>query len=361
MLGLDVAPLPRRAQSHGPGLLALAISLGLHTAALACFIVFREVTPPVPYAVIAVDLIQAADVVGIPGTAPAGQSQSSLVAKERSVGVTEVVVDPEQTADVSPQDGTAEAIAPPSSNLNPSVEREEKPTRISAQGPTPENTPTRRSVVPEPPGDTSRVAAPPRPPADPLEATSPIPPAPRRKPRHFDRPPDRKLAESAFEKHLTETKETPTRPVDQESVRDATHTGVSRTLARIQQATTRDERKDDAVAALPAAVRSSGLAGNVGDGPGTLPKYSGGGLSNAAPRYPYLARRRGQEGRVVLRVQVTADGEAAAVQLRQSSGYRLLDKAAVEAAKTWRFVPARRGGIAVAGSVEVPVSFKLRD
>jgi len=129
----------------------------------------------------------------------------------------------------------------------------------------------------------------------------------------------------------------------------------------MQQMARLNVRKDDAIAGLPARARSNGHFGNLGDSLGTLPQYSGGGLSNVAPRYPYLARRRGQEGRVVLRVQVTADGEAAAVQLRQSSGYRLLDKAAVEAVKTWRFVPARRGGLAVAGSVEVPVSFKLRD
>lgn len=60
-------------------------------------------------------------------------------------------------------------------------------------------------------------------------------------------------------------------------------------------------------------------------------------------------------------MQVTADGAAAAVRLRQSSGYRLLDEAAVEAVKKWRFVPAIRAGAPVAGSVDVPVSFKLTD
>ena len=63
----------------------------------------------------------------------------------------------------------------------------------------------------------------------------------------------------------------------------------------------------------------------------------------------------------MLRAQVTASGDPAAVRVHQSSGYRLLDAAAVAAVKAWRFVPASRGGIPMAASVDVPVSFKLTD
>lgn len=91
------------------------------------------------------------------------------------------------------------------------------------------------------------------------------------------------------------------------------------------------------------------------------PRYAGGGIANLPPRYPYMARRRGQEGQVLLRVRVTADGNAATVRVRRSSGYPLLDAAAATAARSWRFHPASRGGRPVAGAVDVPVAFTLTD
>ena len=90
-------------------------------------------------------------------------------------------------------------------------------------------------------------------------------------------------------------------------------------------------------------------------------RYSGGGLSNPPPRYPYRARQRGQEGRVILRVRVTASGKPSTVSVRQSSGYRLLDEAALAAVKRWQFTPARQSGVAVAGWLDVPFAFKLTD
>ena len=93
----------------------------------------------------------------------------------------------------------------------------------------------------------------------------------------------------------------------------------------------------------------------------TPPRYNGAGLANPAPRYPYLARRRGQEGRVVLRVRVNPDGWAEAVSIRESSGYHLLDEAALQAVRQWRFLPAQKADLTVAGLVDVPVSFRLTD
>ena len=66
-------------------------------------------------------------------------------------------------------------------------------------------------------------------------------------------------------------------------------------------------------------------------------------LHNPKPEYPWAARRRGEEGRVMLRVRVSAQGTALAVEIAQSSGSALLDEAARDAVLRWRFVPARRG------------------
>ena len=81
---------------------------------------------------------------------------------------------------------------------------------------------------------------------------------------------------------------------------------------------------------------------------------------NPSPVYPELARRRGQEGTVRLLVQVGTDGVVHNLGILHSSGYTLLDEAAVRAVRRWRFKPAfGRGGI-VAGEVIVPVEFRLR-
>jgi protein TonB len=80
-------------------------------------------------------------------------------------------------------------------------------------------------------------------------------------------------------------------------------------------------------------------------------------IDSPAPRYPPAALRRGESGTVVLRVHVGADGVPYAVDLVDSSRSRLLDRAAADAVKRWRFRPAQRGGQAVSGQVQVPISF----
>jgi protein TonB len=89
------------------------------------------------------------------------------------------------------------------------------------------------------------------------------------------------------------------------------------------------------------------------------PKFHAPGLDNPAPRYPPLARRRGIEGEVLLKVKVSAEGEPVAVRVVQSSGTALLDRAARNTVAKWHFRPARRGDTAVAASVEVPLAFRL--
>jgi protein TonB len=64
---------------------------------------------------------------------------------------------------------------------------------------------------------------------------------------------------------------------------------------------------------------------------------------------------------VVLAVVVAADGQPRTVTLHSSSGSPMLDDAALQAVRGWRFVPATRGGHAVEASVEVPVRFSLND
>lgn len=82
-------------------------------------------------------------------------------------------------------------------------------------------------------------------------------------------------------------------------------------------------------------------------------------LNNPPPVYPVKSQRKREQGRVLLRVQVSAQGTAERVAIHASSGHVRLDSAALEAVKRWRFVPARRGDQAVAASVVVPIVFRL--
>ena len=84
-------------------------------------------------------------------------------------------------------------------------------------------------------------------------------------------------------------------------------------------------------------------------------------LTNPKPAYPPEARRRKQQGLVVLNVFITGEGRPQRVEVAQSSGYVLLDEAALTAIKQWQFTPARVGNMAVISQVEVPVRFRLLD
>ena len=83
-------------------------------------------------------------------------------------------------------------------------------------------------------------------------------------------------------------------------------------------------------------------------------------LSNPAPVYPSESLRHGEQGTVLLRVHVSADGRALSVEIEKSSGFPRLDVSAMEAVQTWKFVPAKRGGEPIESWVDVPVIFSLR-
>ena len=75
------------------------------------------------------------------------------------------------------------------------------------------------------------------------------------------------------------------------------------------------------------------------------------------PIYPRLAERRGWTGTVVLLIDVTVDGTVSGVRIESSSGYDILDQAAVTAVRGWRFRPGTLGGQAAALVVRKPIRF----
>ena len=81
-------------------------------------------------------------------------------------------------------------------------------------------------------------------------------------------------------------------------------------------------------------------------------------LSQTAPIYPQDALAAGQEGVVLLRVDLDTRGRIVAVAV-ETGVAPTLDDAAIRAVWTWTFAPATRDGRSIAGRVRVPVRFQL--
>lgn len=88
-----------------------------------------------------------------------------------------------------------------------------------------------------------------------------------------------------------------------------------------------------------------------------LPFYKAAYLDNPPPRYPRLAKDQGWQGRVSVRTHILASGEVGEVRLERSSGHEILDAAAMDAIKGWRFAAARRGDQPVDSWVIIPINF----
>ncbi|KIO49821.1 energy transducer TonB [Nitrosospira sp. NpAV] len=79
-----------------------------------------------------------------------------------------------------------------------------------------------------------------------------------------------------------------------------------------------------------------------------------------APAYPALSRRLGEEGKLVLRVELDENGRISVAQIINSSGFKRLDEAALVAVKTWRCTPPQRNGQPVRAIALQPFNFVLQ-
>ena len=84
-------------------------------------------------------------------------------------------------------------------------------------------------------------------------------------------------------------------------------------------------------------------------------------LNNPAPVYPAMSRRLRETGRVLMDVYILANGQVGEVKLKQSSGFKRLDDAAMQAVKSWKYVPAKRGDEAIPFWYVQPLSFNLTE
>lgn len=112
------------------------------------------------------------------------------------------------------------------------------------------------------------------------------------------------------------------------------------------------------------APRDGRSEGQAADRPGEgigLPFLGPRSVYAPKPNYPERARRENWQGTVLLGVLIGADGEPKRIEIVQSSGFEILDRAAARALERWRFEPARAGQEPMKSHVRVPVIFRLTE
>lgn len=137
--------------------------------------------------------------------------------------------------------------------------------------------------------------------------------------------------------------------VDKDAIEEETHRAAEE--AEIPSSLeTASIQKDDS----PDELQKEGMPPGKGSVEGriigkAIPTY------NPKPHYPGVARRRGYEGKVVLEVEVLATGKVGQIKIAKTSGFEVLDRAALKRVKTWTFRPGRKQ------LVTVPIIFDLKD
>ena len=111
--------------------------------------------------------------------------------------------------------------------------------------------------------------------------------------------------------------------------------------------------------ALPAAGRAPAVVPLQAVRPEVLSLKPSFAQAPQPPRYPAQARRRNQQGVVLLEVRLDARGEQRELTLLRSSGVPSLDQAALTAVAGWRFRAEVRDGQAVPSRVQIPIEFAL--
>ncbi|MCP5451630.1 MAG: energy transducer TonB [Gammaproteobacteria bacterium] len=209
------------------------------------------------------------------------------------------------------------------------------PASVAEIAPVPQTTPSKPESKPEPPKPrrpvvTTKVAKP-REPIRPVAKPKPVKPKP------------------AKPKPVKPKSIQPAEPALDPPVRLAAHHPVS-TPAPPSSMAGGGGLRDGAVGGVSASREAGGAPSTTEAKLRPLP-------GNPQPRYPSLARRRGEEGRVLLRLTVNATGRVEAVSVVHSSGFELLDQEAQRTVARWRFQsPPTERMVA-----QIPITFRLRD
>ena len=115
--------------------------------------------------------------------------------------------------------------------------------------------------------------------------------------------------------------------------------------------------KEKTVSQEQAATKS--VSGDPAAAPVHMPDANASELQNPKPSYPPVSRNKGEQGTVLLKVCVSANGTVDAVEVARTSGYSRLDRAAADTVERWRFHPARKAGQPMALCYQLPIRFSL--
>ncbi len=216
---------------------------------------------------------------------------------------------------IEPEPAAAPAPQPP---VETPPEPEPEPEPVIQPEPEPE-------VEPEPEPEPEPVVETP----EPESITEPPPPEPKPQPKPKPKPKPRP-------KPVHKPDPRPAPPAPQVSAAPSAAAGG------VRQAS---EARGEPVPVDPDRPRTIGQVDYLGKRP--------------SPVYPRVSQRRGEQGRVVLRVLISPLGQVANVSVRTSSGHARLDEAAVDAMRQARFRPYTENGIAYKALVDIPFDFVL--
>ncbi len=235
---------------------------------------------------------------------------------------------PPQEPPVEPEQEVAETLSPPRPPAEePEQPEPEPPPPQVAEAPLPEVELPPPPVEPLPPAEPPPpqvAAAPPPEPAEARAASSPEEP----RPSDLPLPP-------------------PAAPAPPPRAAPPRQQAASQVAATQRQA-------PPGPATPPEAAGGSRAVGTVSP-PGLLD-----GVRNPEPEYPLINRERGDQGVVTVLLRISEAGEVMGVEVIATSGYPALDDSARRAVQRWRFRPAMRDGVPVAGSIRTAIHFRLR-
>jgi periplasmic protein TonB len=90
-----------------------------------------------------------------------------------------------------------------------------------------------------------------------------------------------------------------------------------------------------------------------------LPSSDADYLNNPKPPYPPMSKRLNEQGNVMVRIYIDADGLPQKAELQRTSGFERLDQAALAVVMKWRYVPGKRGGVPEAMWMGTTIKFIL--
>ncbi len=373
----------RRALPASPA--AVALSLALHAAALAGALALVRQEPARPLPMVPVALVFAE-----PSKSGGADPSATAAPEDAASQAVEIAENPASALPAATRPKPEPAASEPTLAPPPAVVAAASPPdppKKTAPPPAPAESVAAAIIPPPPPPPKPRVAPRLRAPAPP----PPVPPKPiadagKASPESAEPPPPAETAAVDRPRPMAEPAPEPVTPEPAPRLRVAAVSAVGDAGKTVGDAEKKAEKTTDAppretpatetaagAAALvpdlapgkrpPGAVSARLVPTAASDGPGGIeggerdaPTPLSG---NPRPRYPFAARRKGIEGRVVLRVTVLASGRVEDLAVERTSGSRLLDRAALEAVRRWRFAPATRLGRPVAATVRVPIAFRL--